>query len=142
MSIVVDGVELIPSTTNEAVLVPGLVEVLEAFTVRGARAAQVALDELGLELCLFRTRGTELELRVVQLGAREASTRPPVLIEAGELRAGLLACLKGVAPTGADATKLARAAAAIIPPLSTDTPMVHELGFREGGFGFRLVDDL
>jgi len=96
-SLQVDGMDLLGAATEESLtsLIPELISAVSNLTVRGKVLDQVSLPEAHLELA-FQRRGTEAEIRVVDLGRPARLLHRPVRVDLGELRDAAVGCGKGL----------------------------------------------
>src|SRR5262249_55984011 len=159
-SLQVDGMDLLGAATEESLtsLIPDLISALSSLTVRGQVLAQVSLPEAHLELA-FQRRGTEANIRVVDLGRPARLLHRPVRVDLGELRDAAVASGKGLLRDLAEASLEERHSRSINQmqrPLTKleQTPLVpardehRQTGYSyrasAGGdyqFGFELYDE-
>jgi hypothetical protein len=90
----VDGVNVLPDASNEPLLqtVGRLVGAVLGL-MKGERSGQLSLDEAAQELCLWRTRATEVELSVVRL-APGGGQLPSLRIDLVELAQAAASCAR------------------------------------------------
>lgn len=91
-----DGVNLLPGANDEPLLgvVATLVEALASMILDGERAGQVSLEDVHLELCLWRTEGQGLELSVVDLSQPPRRVQGPVQLELPEVLEAAARCAR------------------------------------------------
>lgn len=91
-----DGVNLLPGANDEPLIriVQGLVDAVASLVVDGERAGQLSLEDVHLEVCLWRTAGTDVEVSIVDLGQPPRRLRPPVTVELSALVDAAVQCAR------------------------------------------------
>ncbi len=153
-----DGVDLIAAATEEslATVVPDLIESVSALSLQGEALTQISLPEAHLELTLHR-KGSEVEIKVVNLGRPVRLAQRPVKVELGELATAAVQCARALlrdvadaAPSLASSHKLRRMSRRL-PEIERGslaaerTPCaragyIHRVEAQLHGFGFELRD--
>lgn len=96
IALLFDGVNVLPRVAEESLarVVTELVEAVTAFVVNQDRTGQIALEESNLELCLWRRRGFELELQVIDFGQPPKRLGPIHHLELIEFKDAVIRCAR------------------------------------------------
>ena len=91
-----DGVNVLPQVAEESLsrVVAELVWAVSALVVDGERSGQVSLEESNLELCLWRSRGFEVELQVIDFGQPPRRVGPVQTVDLAELKDAVVRCAR------------------------------------------------
>lgn len=151
-----DGVNLLPGANDEPLLgvVAALVEALASMIADGERAGQVSLEDVHLELCLWRTEGQGVQLSVIDLSQPPRCVQGPVQLELPEVLEAAARCARtllgdlGQRPVAPDpdVQRLERQLRRLLGAVVDDLPAapagpwsaVRDAG---PGLGFVLTDD-
>lgn len=151
-----DGVNLLIGASEEPLVrvVGALVDTAAALLVDGERAGQVSLEDVHLELCLWRSEGQGLEVSVIDLSPPPRLAQGVVRLELPEFLEAVGRCARGLlgdlAQRGAEVgaehelldRQLRRLQGAVIedlePPAAEPWAITREAG---AGLGFTLRDD-
>ena len=92
-----EGINVLPGANDEPLvrIVGDLVDAVAALVVDGERAGQVSLEEVHLELCLWRTRGNEVTVWVIDLSQPPRQVRAPIAVELPALVEAAVKCARG-----------------------------------------------
>ena len=88
---------MLPGANDEPLvrIVTGLVDTVAALVVDGERAGQVSLEDVHLELCLWRTVGNEVAVSVIDLSQPpRAGARSPIAVELPTLVEATVRCAR------------------------------------------------
>lgn len=152
-----EGLNLLPGANDEPLvrIVSALVDTVASLVADGERAGQVSLEDVHLELCLWRTHGAEVALSVIDLSQPPKQVRAPIAIELETLVEATVKCARGflrdVTPqrSGLEAElvslerRLKQLTGAVIderPRRETAAPW-SSVRSADGGLGFSLRDD-
>lgn len=153
----VEGLNLLPGANDEPLvrIIGALVDTVASLVADGERAGQVSLEDVHLELCLWRTQGAEVALSVVDLSQPPKQVRAPIAVELPTLVEATVKCARGflrdVAPQreGLEAElvalerRLKQLTGAVIderPRREAAAPW-SAVRSADGGLGFSLRDD-
>lgn len=151
-----EGINMLPGANDEPLVrsVSGLVDAVGALVVDGERAGQLSLEDVHLELCLWRTAGAEVLASVVDLSQPPRQLRPPLAIELPTLVEAAARCARGFlrdveqhrggieAELVALEKRLKRLTSAVIDERPRrDAAPWSAVRSADGGVGFSLRDD-
>ncbi len=92
-----EGINVLPGANDEPLvrIVGALVDAVSALVVDGERAGQVSLEDVHLELCLWRTAGNEVTVWVIDLSQPPRQVRAPIGVELPTLVEAAVKCARG-----------------------------------------------
>lgn len=92
-----EGLNLLPGANDEPLvrIVSSLVDTVASLVADGERAGQLSLEDVHLELCLWRTRGEEISLSVIDLSQPPRQVRAPIAIDLPTLVEATVKCARG-----------------------------------------------
>lgn len=144
-----DGVNVLPQVAEESLprVVSELVAAVSALVVDGERSGQVSLEESNLELCLWRHRGFEVELQVIDYGQPPRRLGPVQMVDLAELKDAVVRCARNFMRDAGTSVELDRQLRAIeatvlqeVPVSRASEPFVFEHGDER--LRFAASDDL
>lgn len=91
-----EGINVLPGANDEPLvrIVTALVDTVSAMVVDGARAGQVSLEDVHLELCFWRTFGNEVTVAVIDLSQPPRQVRAPIAVELPTLVEATVKCAR------------------------------------------------
>lgn len=91
-----EGINLLPGANDEPLvrIITGLIDTVSALVIDGERAGQLSLEDVHLELCLWRTHGHELEVSVIDLSSPPRQVRAPITIDLAALVEAATKCAR------------------------------------------------
>jgi outer membrane protein assembly factor BamB len=91
-----EGINVLPGANDEPLvrIVGALVDTVAALVVDGERAGQVSLEDVHLELCFWRTTGTEVAVSVVDLSQPPRQVRAPLSVDLPTLVEATVRCAR------------------------------------------------
>lgn len=94
----VDGVNLLPGATEEPLVkvVAGLVDSVAGLVVDGERSGELSLEDVSLEVCLWRRPGLDVEVAVLSLAQPPRRAQPTVTVELPALVEATAQCARGL----------------------------------------------
>ena len=92
-----EGLNVLPGANDEPLvrIVGALVDTVASLIVDGERAGQVSLEDVHLELCLWRTQGNEVSVWVIDLSQPPHQVRAPIAVELPALVEATVRCARG-----------------------------------------------
>lgn len=91
-----EGINLLPGANDEPLvrIITGLIDTVSALVIDGERAGQLSLEDVHLELCLWRTHGHDVQASVIDLSAPPRQVRAPITIDLGALVEAATKCAR------------------------------------------------
>lgn len=91
-----EGINMLPGANDEPLvrIVAALVDTVGALVVDGERAGQVSLEDVHLELCFWRTVGSEVAVSVIDLSQPPRQVRSPIAVELPTLVEATVRCAR------------------------------------------------
>ncbi len=152
-----EGINVLPGANDEPLvrIISALVDTTAALAIDGERAGQVSLEDVHLELCLWRTQGHEVSVSVIDLSQPPRQVRAPIAVDLPAMVEATVRCARSfLRDVSAHAAGIETELIALERKLKRLTgAVIEERGLRETaapwsavrsaapGLGFSLRDD-